>query len=50
MGVLEFRDEDFPVRDGVKLKGDVFRPRSREKFPAILMQTPYGKSGQAGRR
>ena len=47
--VLEFKDVDFPLRDGVKLKGDIFRPKSDQKFPAILLQTPYGKTGQGTR-
>ncbi len=29
--------------------GDIFRPKSDKKFPAILLQTPYGKSGQGTR-
>ncbi len=47
--VLEFKDEKFPMRDGVELRGDIFRPKSDKKFPAILLQTPYGKTGQGNR-
>ncbi|MFK5923444.1 MAG: CocE/NonD family hydrolase [Verrucomicrobiota bacterium] len=47
--VLEFKDEKFPMRDGVELRGDIFRPKSDQKFPAILLQTPYGKTGQGKR-
>lgn len=47
--VLEFKDEKIPLRDGVELRGDIFRPESDKKFPAILLQTPYGKTGQGAR-
>jgi putative CocE/NonD family hydrolase len=32
-----------PMRDGVKLLTDVYRPRAEGKFPAILIRTPYKK-------
>ena len=32
------------TRDGVTLYADVYRPKSSEKFPVILMRTPYDKS------
>lgn len=47
--ILEFKDEKIPLRDGVELRGDIFRPQSDKKFPAILLQTPYGKTGQGAR-
>ncbi|MGB0578928.1 MAG: CocE/NonD family hydrolase [Limisphaerales bacterium] len=47
--VAEYRDEKIPMRDGVKLVADIFRPKAAGRFPAILQQTPYGKSGQAKR-
>jgi len=47
--ILEFKDEKIPLRDGVGLRGDIFRPQSDRKFPAILLQTPYGKTGQGTR-
>ena len=31
-----------PMRDGVKLFGDVYRPKREGKFPAIIIRTPYG--------
>ena len=37
------RDVKVPMRDGVKLAANIFRPRSEGRFPAILMRTPYGK-------
>ena len=48
-GVLEFKDEKLPMRDGVELRGDIFRPKFNKKFPAILQLGPYGKTGMAGR-
>lgn len=47
--VVEERDLDAPMRDGVKLKIDIFRPKAAGRFPAVLQQTPYNKSGQAAR-
>jgi uncharacterized protein len=32
------------TRDGVTLYADIYRPKSAEKFPVILMRTPYDKS------
>jgi putative CocE/NonD family hydrolase len=32
------------MRDGVTLYADIYRPKSSEKFPVILMRTPYDKS------
>ena len=32
------------TRDGVTLRGDIYRPNSPDKFPVILMRTPYDKS------
>lgn len=31
------------MRDGIVLRGDVFRPDDSEKHPAILIRTPYNK-------
>ncbi len=42
-------DREAPMRDAVKLKIDVFRPKAEGRFPAVLLQTPYNKSGQATR-
>ena len=47
--VVEEKDRAAPMRDGVKLKIDIFRPKAEGSFPAILLQTPYNKSGQAAR-
>jgi putative CocE/NonD family hydrolase len=32
-----------PMRDGVKLYADVYRPAAAGKFPALIVRTPYGK-------
>ena len=40
------RDVDIPMRDGVLLRADVFRPADEtERVPAIIPWSPYGKSG-----
>lgn len=31
-----------PMRDGVKLFGDLYRPRRDGKFPVLIVRTPYG--------
>lgn len=33
-----------PMRDGVKLRADVYTPDGRGPFPVLLMRTPYNKS------
>src|SRR5579864_6801367 len=42
------RGLEMKTRDGVTLRGDVYRPRADGKFPVILTRTPYDKSGVAG--
>ncbi len=37
------RGIDAPMRDGVKLAANVYRPDAPGKFPAILIRTPYDK-------
>ena len=37
------KDLDVPLRDGARLKADVFRPYDDGKFPAILNLGPYQK-------
>ncbi|KAF9889999.1 hypothetical protein FE257_006679 [Aspergillus nanangensis] len=39
------RDIQIPLRDGVKLRADVFRPVTDFKVPALVVWSPYGKSG-----
>jgi uncharacterized protein len=50
--VVVSRDVMVPMRDGVKLATDVFRPgrngaASDGRFPTILERTPYNKDGRA---
>ena len=43
--ILE-RDIKIPMRDGINLYADVFRPADEsQKCPAIIPWSPYGKSG-----
>ncbi|HOX37690.1 MAG TPA: CocE/NonD family hydrolase [Candidatus Brocadiia bacterium] len=35
-----------PMRDGVRLATDLYRPAADGKYPAILMRTPYNKDAQ----
>src|SRR3984885_145431 len=37
-------DVPMKTRDGVTLRADIYRPRSPDKFPVILMRPPYDKS------
>ncbi len=37
------KDVDVPMRDGARLKADVFRPYDEGKFPAIVNLGPYQK-------
>lgn len=41
------KDVDIPLRDGVKLRADVFRPAKYDgkPLPALLPWSPYGKTG-----
>lgn len=42
--VVVQRNARMKTRDGVTLLADVYRPDSPDKFPVILMRTPYDKS------
>ncbi len=40
------RDVEIPMRDGVILRADVFRPNTVNRpVPALLPYSPYGKTG-----
>lgn len=43
---LEF-DTRIPMRDGLTLSTDIFRPDAPGKFPVILVRTPYDNSAAA---
>jgi putative CocE/NonD family hydrolase len=40
------RGVEVPMRDGVKLVADVYRPQGEGKFPTILARTPYGRASE----
>jgi uncharacterized protein len=42
-GIVVEKDVDIPMRDGARLKADVFRPDDAGTFPAILNLGPYQK-------
>src|SRR5689334_4935222 len=49
--VTKRADVPATMRDGTVLRADVYRPRSSDAVPVILMRTQYGKaSAQAGLR
>ena len=37
-----------PMRDGVRLAADVFRPDTTGRFPVLVTRGPYGKDGYVG--
>jgi predicted acyl esterase len=42
--VLVQRGVPMTTRDGVRLFADVYHPKSDDKFPVVLIRTPYDKS------
>ena len=40
------RNVAVPMRDGVILRADVFRPSGDGPYPVLVMRTPYGKKGR----
>jgi hypothetical protein len=38
------KDVWIPLRDGVRLQADVWRPRGEGKFPTLVYRTPYNRS------
>jgi putative CocE/NonD family hydrolase len=38
------RGQKVPMRDGVRLSADIYRPDADGKFPAIVLQTPYSNN------
>jgi predicted acyl esterase len=41
--VLFERDIAVPMRDGTRLRANVFRPAGERRVPALMSVTPYGK-------
>jgi len=51
-GISETKNVMIPMRDGVKLAADIYRPTQsgqpvEGKFPVILQRSPYNKEGEA---
>src|SRR5689334_9737809 len=44
-GVRVDRDVAVPMRDGVVLRADVYRPDGDGPWPVLVERTPYGKQG-----
>ena len=42
-GVLVERDLPAPMRDGVRLRADVYRPAGARDLPVLLLRSPYDK-------
>lgn len=38
-------DVEIPMRDGVVLRADIFRPAAEGRFPVLVYRTPYNKHG-----
>ena len=45
LAVVVERNVAVPMRDGVVLRADVFRPDHGGPYPVLVMRTPYGKQG-----
>ncbi len=41
--IIVQNDVPIPMRDGVVLRGNVFRPDTGAQLPSLLLRTPYGK-------
>ena len=41
--VQRFHNVRIPMRDGIELAANISRPKAEDKFPVILVRTPYGK-------
>ncbi len=41
--VVEDRGVNVPMRDGIGLSADVYRPKAEGRFPVIVVRTPYKK-------
>jgi putative CocE/NonD family hydrolase len=44
LGTVNERDVAVPMRDGVTLRANVFRPAAPGRFPVLVHRTPYGKA------
>lgn len=44
------RGANVPMRDGVLLSADIYRPDTEGEFPAIVIRTPYGKTTEVSHK
>jgi hypothetical protein len=42
-GIVKSFNTAVPMRDGVRLSANIFRPEAQQRYPTILVRTPYGK-------
>ena len=47
--VIEELDVKVPMRDGVRLSTNIYRPDDPGKFPVLLTRSPYGNGGAGSR-
>ncbi len=50
LGVIVEKDVPVPMRDGVVLRANVFRPDGPGEYPGLLLRTPYGKAEEGFER
>lgn len=50
LNVIHEYDVAVPMRDGVLLRGTLFRPDDDRKYPALLVRSPYGTSREGYER
>ena len=43
MKLLIEKDVEIPMRDGVILRADIYRPDDGEKHPALVFRSPWSK-------
>lgn len=43
LGIVVEKNVDVPMRDGVLLRANIFRPSGDGQYPGLLLRTPYGK-------
>ncbi len=47
--VIEELDVKVPMRDGVLLSTNIYRPEAPGRFPVLLMRSPYGNGGKGNK-
>ena len=43
MNVTVEKDVAVPMRDGVVLRADIYRPEAAGSYPVLIQRTPYNK-------